>query len=95
MGCVAIFYEKCKDFHPAYMEMREAYQEMVEDIEQDCSTLEYKVELGSMDWVDFPIAQIFNLCDLYDEIVEVLNLQIFKIGSHQISEFLELAIDFD
>ena len=92
---MAIFYEKCKHFHPAYVEMREAYQVMVEDIEQDCSTLEFKVELENMHWVDFPIAHIFNLCALYDEIVEVLNLRIFKIGSHQIKDFLELAIDFD
>ena len=55
------------------------------------SSLLYGEELKEMDWVDFPVAHECDLFSLYDRIVEMLNLRIFKIGSHQIMDFLDLV----
>ena len=42
---------------------------------------------------DYPIAHEFDLFSFYDRIVFMLNHRNFKVGDHNIMDFLELCLD--
>ena len=71
MEQVAIFFEVCGEFHPAYWALRKKYKELGEERGGDFSRLLYKEELQRMIWVDFPVANECDLYSLYDSIREM------------------------
>ena len=56
MEQVAIVFEVCGEFHPAYWALRKKYKELGEERGGDFSSLFYKEELQRMVCVDFPVA---------------------------------------
>ena len=88
---VGIWFDVCGEFQSAYSNLRTEYMLQLES-GAAIAECQYSSELASVQWTDYPIAEIFDLFSFYDRVEHMLNYRIPIPHGHRIVDFLAMCI---